>query len=97
MSTVGQNGFPPSPNYHFSGTLEHAHGSGLICHRSAPSSEPDVPVDRTGGGDAFAAGFLSGLVMGLDVRECGRRGNELAGRVIMEVGARPDITIPENL
>lgn len=61
-----------------------------------PADELD-PVDRTGGGDAFAAGFLSGLVMGLDVRECGRRGNELAGRVIMEVGARPDITIPENL
>jgi ribokinase len=55
------------------------------------------PVDRTGGGDAFAAGFLAGLGRGLDVESCGRWGNEMAARVIMEMGARPDITIPEEL
>lgn len=58
-----------------------------------PSPELD-PVDRTGGGDAFAAGFLAGLYNGLDLEECGKLGNELAAGVIMEVGARPDIGIP---
>jgi ribokinase len=57
-----------------------------------PAAELD-PVDRTGGGDAFAAGFLSGLARGLDIQECGRRGNELALKVIMGMGARPEITI----
>ena len=51
------------------------------------------PVDRTGGGDAFAAGFLSGLRRGLDLDECGRMGNRLAARVIMKTGARPEIKI----
>jgi len=55
------------------------------------------PVDRTGGGDAFAAGFLAGLGRGLGVEECGRWGNALAAAVIMEMGARPHISIPEDL
>lgn len=55
------------------------------------------PVDRTGGGDAFAAGFLYGLAEGLEVQECGRKGNDLAAKVIMEVGARPEIEVPEEL
>ena len=61
-----------------------------------PASELE-PVDRTGGGDAFAAGFLAGLAKGLDVEKCGRWGNALAAAVIMELGARPNISIPENL
>jgi sugar/nucleoside kinase (ribokinase family) len=60
----------------------------------APELEP---VDRTGGGDAFAAGFLAGLEKGLDVEECGKRGNALAAAVIMEVGARPRISIPPEI
>jgi ribokinase len=60
-----------------------------------PAGELD-PVDRTGGGDAFAAGFLAGLSKGLGLEECGKRGNELAAKVIMEVGARPEISM-ENL
>ena len=54
------------------------------------------PVDRTGGGDAFAAGFLFGLTRGLDVKECGKMGNTLAARVIMGMGARPEIVM-ENI
>ena len=53
------------------------------------------PVDRTGGGDAFAAGFLAGLLKERDVAECGKWGNALAAKVIMEKGARPAITLPE--
>jgi len=61
-----------------------------------PAPELD-PVDRTGGGDAFAAGFLAGLEKGLDVEECGKRGNALAAKVIMQPGARPVISIPQEL
>ena len=64
--------------------------------RKIPSPELD-PVDRTGGGDAFAAGFLAGLDKGLDVMKCGEMGNRLAAEVIMGMGARPEIIIPEDL
>jgi len=57
---------------------------------TAPEKDP---VDRTGGGDAFAAGFLAALSKDLEIRECGEWGNMLAGKVIMEVGARPEITL----
>jgi len=60
----------------------------------APELEP---VDRTGGGDAFAAGFLAGQVKGLDVEECGRWGNAMAAAVIVGMGARPEISIPPEL
>ena len=60
-----------------------------------PAPELD-PVDRTGGGDAFSAGFLAGLGKGLGLEECGRWGNALAAAVIMQPGARPDVSI-ENL
>ena len=45
-------------------------------------------VDTTGAGDAFAAGFLYGVLEGLQLPEAGRRGAELAARVITHVGAR---------
>lgn len=61
-----------------------------------PSAELE-PVDRTGGGDAFAAGFLAGLSRGADVETCGQWGNRLAAKVIMERGARPEISIPAEL
>jgi len=44
--------------------------------------------DTTGAGDAFCAGFLYGLVKNKDLYECGRLGNFVASRCIMEMGAR---------
>jgi ribokinase len=49
----------------------------------------DVQVlDTTGAGDAFAAGFLSGLLMGLPPPRCLVRGNACAALAIGKVGAR---------
>lgn len=76
-------------------------GGGCLVSRGIdvlkiPASELE-PKDRTGGGDAFAAGFLAGLAKGLGVDKCGRWGNTLAAAVIMKMGARPDISIPDDL
>lgn len=49
-----------------------------------------VPVDATGAGDQFAAGFLFGLATGRDLNTCGRMGNVCAFEVISHVGPRPE-------
>jgi len=49
-----------------------------------------VPVDATGAGDQFAAGFLFGLVSGRDMETCGRMGNVCAAEVISHIGPRPE-------
>lgn len=56
-----------------------------------------TPVDRTGGGDAFAAAFLAGIYLKKEAEECAAMGNGLAAEVIMERGARPEITVPAEL
>lgn len=43
-------------------------------------------VDTTGAGDFYAAGFLSGLCLGLSLRQCGTIGAITAGKVIEVVG-----------
>ncbi len=48
------------------------------------------PVDTTGAGDAFAAGFLYGLVNNYGLDYCGYVGSVLAGKVIEGVGAKMD-------
>tara|TARA_R110002074_G_scaffold107000_1_gene231375 strand:- start:36 stop:1025 length:990 start_codon:yes stop_codon:yes gene_type:complete len=52
-----------------------------------------VPVDATGAGDQFAAGFLYGVATGRDLETCGRMGNICAAEVIGHVGPRPEISI----
>lgn len=46
------------------------------------------PVDTTGAGDQYAAGFIYGLNMGLPLDKCGQLGALLAGKVIEKYGAR---------
>ncbi len=50
-----------------------------------------VPIDTTGAGDAFAAGFLYGLLNGKGLEECGRLGDIVAQFSISKIGARPGL------
>jgi sugar/nucleoside kinase (ribokinase family) len=43
-------------------------------------------VDATGAGDAFAAGFLAGVVRGYDMEKCGRLGNAAGACCVTQVG-----------
>lgn len=49
-----------------------------------------VPVDATGAGDQFAAGFLYGLATGQTLETSGRMGCVAAAEVISHFGARPE-------
>ncbi|MFC2969443.1 adenosine kinase [Acidimangrovimonas pyrenivorans] len=49
-----------------------------------------TPVDATGAGDQFAAGFLYGLATGQPLQTCGRMGVAAAAEVIGHFGARPE-------
>jgi len=52
-------------------------------------SESATPVlDTTGAGDAFASGFLYGLLKGKGLKECGRLGDIAARFCITRLGAR---------
>jgi len=52
------------------------------------SPDMGAGVDTTGAGDAFAAGFLYGVVKGKGLEECGRLGNIVAYLCISKIGAR---------
>ncbi len=54
-------------------------------------------VDTTGAGDAFAAGFIYGMLKGYNLEECGRIGNFVAARCIEEVGARAGLPTEEEV
>ncbi|MEX0351011.1 MAG: adenosine kinase [Paracoccaceae bacterium] len=56
-----------------------------------------VPVDATGAGDQFAAGFLFGLATGRDLETCARMGNVCAREVISHIGPRPEASVLELL
>jgi len=69
-------------------------GDGVsIIHKGERTDIPVnkiVPVDATGAGDQFAAGFLFGLVSGHNMATCGAMGNVCAAEVISHVGPRPE-------
>jgi sugar/nucleoside kinase (ribokinase family) len=76
----------------------------MVCTRSAdgvtlirgfervdlPAPTRITPVDATGAGDQFAAGFLFGLATGRDLETCGRMGNLCGAEVISHIGPRPE-------
>ena len=49
-----------------------------------------VPVDATGAGDQFAAGFIYGMATERDLETCGLMGNICATEVIGHIGPRPE-------
>ena len=51
---------------------------------------PARVLDTTGAGDLYAAGFLRGHTMGLDLAACGRLGSACAAAIIAQYGARPE-------
>ncbi|MCE8509630.1 adenosine kinase [Ruegeria pomeroyi] len=59
--------------------------------------EKVVPVDATGAGDQFAAGFLFGMATGRDYETCARIGNVCAREVIGHIGPRPEANMVELL
>ena len=64
----------------------------VIIHNGTRAEIPVnmvTPVDATGAGDQFAAGFLYGLATGRDMETAGRMGCIAAAEVIGHIGARP--------
>ena len=56
-----------------------------------------TPVDATGAGDQFAAGFLFGMATGRDMETCARIGTVCAREVISHVGPRPETNVLDLL
>lgn len=54
-----------------------------------------VPVDATGAGDQFAAGFIYGIATGQSLATAGRMGCVAAAEVISHFGARPEVDLKD--
>ena len=52
---------------------------------------PADPVDATGAGDTYAAGFLYADALGLPLRTCGEIGSIIAAQVVEVIGTKIDI------
>ncbi|KAF5040862.1 5-dehydro-2-deoxygluconokinase [anaerobic digester metagenome] len=64
----------------------------MNCEITAVPTKKITPVDTTGAGDLYAAGFLYALTKGKNAYECGRTGSIIASEVITTIGAK----IPEE-
>jgi sugar/nucleoside kinase (ribokinase family) len=51
-----------------------------------PDVKKEEIVDKTGAGDAFAAGFLYGYTHGMSLKDSGMLGSKAAGKVITQLG-----------
>lgn len=58
---------------------------------------PTTPVDTTGAGDLYAAGYIYGHTNGFSAETCGKMGAVLAGKVIEQIGAKMDESHWESL
>ena len=56
-----------------------------------PTYERIKPVDTTGAGDSFCAGFLTAVVRGKSLVECGKFGNAVGTHCVMAKGASTGI------
>lgn len=60
---------------------------------SVPANRVAQVVDTTGAGDLFASGFLFGYTRGWDMERCAALGNNCAGHIIAQLGARSQIPL----
>lgn len=58
---------------------------------------PVQPIDSTGTGDAFAAGFLYGVLRGEDVRQCLRLGTAMGASCVRSMGATTGVFRADEL
>jgi sugar/nucleoside kinase (ribokinase family) len=74
-------------------------GDGVTVIRQGLRTDVPVtritPVDATGAGDQFAAGFLYGLATGADMETAGRMGCVAAAEVISHMGPRPETSVKD--
>lgn len=78
---------------HFAALTRGAKGSVVVRGEEVHVIDAVPPVrlvDTTGAGDLYAAGFLRGLTMGLDLANCGRLGSACAAAIIAQYGARAE-------
>lgn len=68
------------------GSRFYVKGKHGIEQGSVGAAEAGAPVDTTGGGDAYMAGFLYGYLNGDSIYECCRKGSVLSSFVIEKVG-----------
>ena len=54
-------------------------------------SWPATPIDATGAGDTYAAGFLYAHSLGMPLKVCGEVGSIIAAKVVEVVGTKIDI------
>ena len=66
-----------------------AKGCLLPSGEVVPPLQTLLPIDTSGAGDAFNAGYLSARLRGADIADAARAGHELAGWTIMRPGAIP--------
>ncbi|MCX6257622.1 MAG: adenosine kinase [Bacteroidia bacterium] len=67
----------------------------LITHEKRIFKVPAIqaiPIDTTGAGDLYAAGFIYGMICDLPLEQCGAIGSLLAGKVIEVTGAKLGIS-----
>lgn len=82
--------------YQITNTVIEKRGSeGIFIHsdgsRVSIPAQPLEVVDTVGAGDAFAAGFLGGLVQGFTLEEAARVGIEVASKACRIRGATPGV------
>lgn len=58
---------------------------------------PSEPVDTTGAGDNFVAGFLTGIRQGMDIAEATRYGSAVAAISIQAMGSSGAVKSPEQV
>ncbi len=67
------------------------------CIIESSSRGLTAEVDTTGAGDAFATGFLYGVIKGKGLKECGRLGDFVAQLCISHTGARQGLPTLDEL